>query len=365
MSAVGWRHAASWFPGHMARASRQIREQLPNIDLVLEVRDARVPFTSAPAHLDEILRRTGRLDRRFTVLNKADLVGDVELRAAASALGAGTFVTQTRMLDGARGAGIRDMLTAALSYLQLCAPRLFARAPVSGAPADAPGRPGDGRGLPLLMMAVGVPNTGKSSLINALRHVCRRDGHGDPRRKRRSARPAKTGTRPGVTRQQGGFQVSWAPHVWLLDTPGVLPPKLDGDWLAALRLGASDILPAEHCGLDALASFILHHLAATRALGDGALAGYSRLRAAAAARLAGTSAAALSGAPLHAGATDEQIAAAEALGLALLEALADDIGGGEGQSSLNGASERVLRLMREGQLGEIFWDADRLPEQGA
>ena len=61
---VGWASAAGWFPGHMAKATRQVAERLAKVDFVIEVRDARVPLSSAAAHLEQLLRDTGRADRK-------------------------------------------------------------------------------------------------------------------------------------------------------------------------------------------------------------------------------------------------------------------------------------------------------------
>ena len=105
------------------------------------------------------------------------------------------------------------------------------------------------------MLVAGAPNTGKSSLINALRRACS-DRHGQ---KLRSRKPARTGALPGVTRGLGGFQVSVRPPVWLLDTPGVLPPRIDS-WEAALRLGALDLIKEGKGESEALGSYILHLL---------------------------------------------------------------------------------------------------------
>ena len=120
-----------------------------------------------------------------------------------------------------------------------------------------PGAPGTDEvsALPLIMLVAGAPNTGKSSLINALRRACS-DRHGQ---KLRSRKPARTGALPGVTRGLGGFQVSVRPPVWLLDTPGVLPPRIDS-WEAALRLGALDLIKEGKGESEALGSYILHLL---------------------------------------------------------------------------------------------------------
>ena len=286
---VGWASAAGWFPGHMAKATRQVAERLAKVDFVIEVRDARVPLSSAAAHLEQLLRDTGRADRKLIAVNKADLVTPEHGKAIASRLG-----SRARLISTRSGVGVLDLLEDALRAITGRSPRLAplpraaASASDSGASSHGSGRAarlsggspprfsGGGGALPLILMVVGAPNTGKSSLINALRRAHAEKG-GARDRRRRSRRPARTGPTPGVTRSLSGFQVlpyptplphptplslsaalpdavrsplhppptrrgvalwrhssrgprrqvSWDPAVWLLDTPGVLQPRLE------------------------------------------------------------------------------------------------------------------------------------------
>jgi len=84
--ASGWVAASNWFPGHMVKATRELTQRLAKVDFVIEVRDARVPVSSAAAHLDRALRETGRQDRRIVALNKMDLISDAQRAAALSDL---------------------------------------------------------------------------------------------------------------------------------------------------------------------------------------------------------------------------------------------------------------------------------------
>ncbi|HME82121.1 MAG TPA: YlqF/YawG family GTPase [Candidatus Eremiobacteraceae bacterium] len=183
--------AASWFPGHMAAGMRALDEFAGLIDLVVEVRDARVPAATAVAGLHPKLRAKPRL----IVLNREDLADPRATTAWVRALRAQWPAYATM---GTNAATLRAVRTAIAS-----APR---------------------RRAVLHVAVVGAPNTGKSSVINGL-----------SRRKR-----ARAQDRPGVTRHAQWLAL--VPGTELLDTPGVLPPKIvDRD--AAWQLAACGCLP--------------------------------------------------------------------------------------------------------------------------
>jgi ribosome biogenesis GTPase A len=69
-----WRHALSWFPGHVAAASKNMASRLKQVDIVIEVRDARAPRSAASSLIDGIVRQAARADRRMIVVNKTDLI---------------------------------------------------------------------------------------------------------------------------------------------------------------------------------------------------------------------------------------------------------------------------------------------------
>jgi ribosome biogenesis GTPase A len=239
--ASGWVTASNWFPGHMVKATRELTQRLAKVDFVIEVRDARVPVSSAAAHLDRALRETGRQDRRIVALNKMDLLSEAQRAAIQGHLGESVRLISTRT-----GEGIKELLSTVVSEVQRHSPRLISKASplppsVAGLPSltgrtawTPTAQPGmtaaassaplissevsarsmrlsggsapcirTGGALPLILMVVGVPNTGKSSLINALRQASPHSRE----RQRKSAKPAKTGSMPGVTRHLSGFQV--------------------------------------------------------------------------------------------------------------------------------------------------------------
>ena len=301
----GWRHALSWFPGHVARATKEMAERLSHVDLVLEVRDARAPRSTSSSQISSMLSLAERTSRRIIVINKADLVTERQRERIADWIEEDEphvpvfFTVATDPSQRARS--VRALLSTCLDKVREQSPRLFSPAidPAAGAQsraaraisAQAAAAAGqqmwthDVHSLPLIMMVVGVPNVGKSSLINAARRIAADDaehaerwvaqrnlsegGSGTlvtaPGRQRpgraRSRTPAKIGKLPGVTTSLNGFQVSWQPALWCLDTPGVLAPRVDGGWEAALRLAVLDLLKYEHAAVEGVAAYLLHHLA--------------------------------------------------------------------------------------------------------
>ena len=177
-----------WYPGHMARAMRRIAEYLAIIDVVIEVADARVPRCGRNPAVDEIVGKRARI----LVLDRGDLAEPN---------------TTKRWIERFAAAGLEAIAVDARSA------RSVARVAAAAARLSKR-RTGISRGIVL-----GLPNSGKSSIINGLL--------------RRSA--AKTEDRAGVTRALQWFRV--APNFELMDTPGVLVPKIataDAQWKLAL-----------------------------------------------------------------------------------------------------------------------------------
>lgn len=170
----------SWYPGHMARARRQIKERLRGIDAVIEVVDARAPRSSRNPDLQSLIARR----QRVLVATKADLAEPEATEA---------WLAHWRK-EGIRCAVAVDLRNTASRKVLLAALRSLSP---RGASAQ------------LKVMVVGTPNVGKSSLINRLA----------------GRSPTRTGARPGVTRGQQWIHVPGGVH--LLDTPGLLWPKLN------------------------------------------------------------------------------------------------------------------------------------------
>ena len=203
--------AFTWFPGHMRKALHRIEADARLVDLVLMVLDARAPATSRNAILERTLRREGK--RLLFVLSKADMADPAETQAWVRNLGGGGREAVT--VSGATGAGRAGLLQALQTR---------PTEPQNAAPRRSVQR----------CMVVGVPNVGKSTLINMLS---------------RSAR-TKTGKLPGLTR--GPQWVRLSDRIELLDTPGVMPPGvLSDDRL--LSLAVTGTIKEEVLPLDGLA----------------------------------------------------------------------------------------------------------------
>ncbi|MFZ5899007.1 MAG: ribosome biogenesis GTPase YlqF [Bacillota bacterium] len=201
-----------WFPGHMAKARRQIKSQLKICDLAIELLDARIPQSSRNPSIDELLGAKPRV----VVLNKADLADAAMTRRWEKILEAGgNAVIQA---DSVRGVGIRRVIEAIQSIPKEKLKR----------------RPGGS----LRAMVIGIPNVGKSSFINRLV----------------GQRAARTGRRPGLTRGPQWIRISG--DVELLDTPGILWPKFD-DPVVGLKLAATGAVKEEVFSSEEIAGWLL------------------------------------------------------------------------------------------------------------
>jgi len=184
----------NWYPGHMAKTKRQLSEQLGRVDVVVELCDARLPYSSRNPDLDKLI--SGK--KRVLLLNKADL-------ADSGATSAWLNYFRAQGIDAAPYNAASGKAKDALAVIDRAAKEAVERAAQRGIRKT------------VKAMVVGVPNVGKSTFTNKL--------HGGS--------VAKTGDRPGVTRSNQWVRIT--PYLELLDTPGLLWPRLD-DQLAARRL---------------------------------------------------------------------------------------------------------------------------------
>ncbi|MCM1285210.1 MAG: ribosome biogenesis GTPase YlqF [Acetobacter sp.] len=191
------KQTVQWFPGHMAKTRRIIKESLNLVDGVVELVDARIPYSSSNPELDSIIKKKPRI----ILLNKCD-IADV----SATKLWIDYYKSRgiyALPVDCRTGKGLNNFIPIAKKALSSVIEKNEDK--------------GMGRKA-LRLMVVGIPNTGKSSFINRMAGNAK----------------AKVADKAGVTRQQQWFAVGNG--IELLDTPGVLWPKFDdaevGDKLA-------------------------------------------------------------------------------------------------------------------------------------
>lgn len=182
----------NWYPGHMKKTRELIQENLKMVDLVIEVIDARIPLSSRNPIIDDIIKDKTRI----IILNKSDISDHTENQRWADYFKEkGSMVLAMNCMSGSG----TNQLYKILSKMQeeKNKDKILNK--------------------PLRMMIVGVPNVGKSSLINRMT----------------GKRSAKTGDRPGVTK--GKQWLTLKNNMQLLDTPGILWPKFE-DPKAGLNL---------------------------------------------------------------------------------------------------------------------------------
>ena len=178
--------AINWYPGHMARAKRKLEEQLSRVDVVVELCDARIPRASRNPELEKLVKNK----KRLLILNKADLAEEAATRAWLAYFRAQGVDCMS--FDSAKGRA-KDVI----ARIEKAASEAVAKMAARGVKKT------------VRVMIVGVPNVGKSTFTNKVN----------------GASIAKTGDRPGVTRNNQWVKIT--PYLELLDTPGLLWPKLD------------------------------------------------------------------------------------------------------------------------------------------
>ena len=185
-----------WYPGHMRKAERLVRENLKLVDVVVELLDARIPLSSANPVLREMICGKPRL----IVLNKADLADEVATRRWVQ-----YFMQQgikAVPVNAVKGRGVKELVQEIAKLAKPQTDKLVQHGAKSRAAR---------------CMILGIPNVGKSSLINRLSGGAR----------------TKVENRPGVTRSKQWIRIGTS--IELLDMPGILWPKFE-DQQAALHL---------------------------------------------------------------------------------------------------------------------------------
>ncbi|MBR4502431.1 MAG: ribosome biogenesis GTPase YlqF [Clostridia bacterium] len=207
----------NWYPGHMAKAKRELQEQLKKVDVVVEVLDARIPHSSRNPDLARMCAHK----KRLMVLGKSDLA-DPEMTKAWVEYYRGTGVS---CIHAEMNRDAKRILSAIEREARESVDRAMER----------------GIRKTVRVMVAGVPNAGKSTLINRLN----------------GQSVAKVGDRPGVTRSTRWVKVG--PYLEMMDTPGLLWPRLD-DPDAARRLCYTSAIKDDVVDTYALATHLMEDL---------------------------------------------------------------------------------------------------------
>ncbi|WP_444684166.1 ribosome biogenesis GTPase YlqF [Alkalicoccus luteus] len=211
-----------WYPGHMAKAKRQVTEKLKMIDVVMEIVDARIPMSSRNPMIEEVTENKPRL----MLLNKADLA-DPQITKEWEAYFEKEKV-KPLTIDAQHGKGMKQIP----AEVQKLAAPLYERWERKGI-----------NPRPLRSLIVGIPNVGKSTVINKLA----------------GKKIANIGDKPGVTKKQQWIKMGST--LELLDTPGILWPKFE-DEAVGYRLALTGAVKEEIFDFQDAVLFFLTFMAA-------------------------------------------------------------------------------------------------------
>ena len=206
-----------WYPGHMAKAKKEVQSQLSAVDIVLEIRDARIPIASMNPMLDEIIKNK----RHMIVLNKQDLADPQQTKEWVKALSG------------------ENKLAIALDSKKLGDMKIFRQA-LKDFTQDIQDK-WRNKGIlhkSIGVMVIGIPNVGKSTFINQFT----------------KQKKAQVGNKPGVTKGQQWIKID--KDFELLDTPGILWPKFE-DQEVADKLALTGGIKDTHFYKDDVALFAL------------------------------------------------------------------------------------------------------------
>lgn len=178
----------NWFPGHMVKTKKEIRQNLKMVDAVIEIRDARIVVSSKNPEIDNLCKGKPRI----ILLNKCDLAEDRITREWVNYLSSEN--TGVLAVNSNTGAGLSSIRPALNRVLKGKHDRMISK------------------GINKMVdrvMVVGIPNVGKSTFINKIA----------------KNKAAKTGNKPGVTKSKQWIKTKFG--IELMDTPGILWPKLE------------------------------------------------------------------------------------------------------------------------------------------
>lgn len=215
-----------WFPGHMQKGIRQMQQQLKNVDCIIEVHDARVPISG---HYADFTKSLTGLKPHIFLLSKMDLADMTLKKPIIESL-------SQENLSNILFTNLKDTDCKELKNLLPLAQKLIKES----------NRFNRAQETSFQIMVIGVPNVGKSSLINRLRNINLRRSNAAP-----------VGGVAGITRSVSTkILISEDPNIYVLDTPGILTPKVD-DIDTGLKLALVGCMQDHLVGPEVLADYLL------------------------------------------------------------------------------------------------------------
>ena len=209
-----------WYPGHMSKAKRQMKEDISLIDVVIELVDARIPFSSKNPDMNELAKGKARV----LLLNKADLADEARTKQYKKYYEAQGY--QVVSLNAKAPNTVKNVTAVVMEACKEKIERDRKRGII---------------GRPIRAMIVGIPNVGKSTFINTYAgKAC-----------------AKTGNKPGVTKGRQWIRLN--KNLELLDTPGILWPKFE-DQMVGLRIALIGSINEDILNVMELAEKLLSYL---------------------------------------------------------------------------------------------------------
>ena len=207
-----------WYPGHIAKAEKQLKEKLNLVDVIIEVVDARLPISSQYPNIEKLIGNKPRL----TVLNKSDLADEVYLNKWVEILKEKSSYPVIKS-NAASGKDFSSIVNGVVKLGEPTIQKMVAKGLLP---------------RPVRVMVIGMPNVGKSSIINKLI----------------KKQKVKVGAKAGVTRQQQWVRIN--DKIDLLDTPGIIPLRQDNQE-AAYKLALVNSIGENAYDVEFVAEFFL------------------------------------------------------------------------------------------------------------
>lgn len=225
------KQAIRWFPGHMGKGLKQMQQKLKSVDCILEVHDARIPLSGRNPEFQQTI--AGGVKPHILVLNKKDLIASKQQRYIQEML------REHERLDHVIFTNCKDQQCSGIRKLMPLASDLIGKS----------GRYNREGEKDYCVMIIGVPNVGKSSLLNVLRN-----------RNLKKKGVAQVGGEAGVTRSvMEKIKICENPLMYMVDTPGILEPKISSDEMG-MKLALVGCLPDHLVGEDLIADYLLYWL---------------------------------------------------------------------------------------------------------